>query len=245
MEINLSWDLLVIVFFTVIIAYTFIIGRNQSLKIIISAYIAILAADGIGNLAERYLLGEQPAIRAFDFSSDEGMLILTKIIIFILCIILITTRGKFQINMSHSNSIMMRAILALTYGVLSAGLITSTILIYASGASLVQENSIIMKRNRSFQFDGVVDAGLFRFTGHNFFFQYDSFKIALQDIDSLQLSIPSGRRNEYGEQILTRIDNAIENMTGELLIDHPDNKSGLEQFPEYPTFTSRENSFIF
>jgi len=107
------------------------------------------------------------------------------------------------------------------------------------------ENSIIMKRNRSFQFDGVVDAGLFRFTGHNFFFQYDSFKIALQDIDSLQLSIPSGRRNEYGEQILTRIDNAIENMTGELLIDHPDNKSGLEQFPEYPTFTSRENSFIF
>ena len=38
------------------------------------------------------------------------------------------------------------------------------------------ENSIVMKRNRSFQFDGVVDAGLFRFSGHNFFFQYDSFQ---------------------------------------------------------------------
>jgi hypothetical protein len=39
---------------------------------------------------------------------------------------------------------MMNVILNLTYGVLSAGLITSTILIYASGASLVQETSIIM-----------------------------------------------------------------------------------------------------
>ncbi len=41
-----------------------------------------------------------------------------------------------------------------------------------------KENSITMKRNRSFQFDGVVDAGLFRFKGSNFFFQYDSFKIS-------------------------------------------------------------------
>ena len=50
MEINLSWDLFVIVFFAVIIAYSFIIGRNQTLKVIIASYIAILASDGIGNL---------------------------------------------------------------------------------------------------------------------------------------------------------------------------------------------------
>ncbi|MFH0755856.1 MAG: hypothetical protein V2B15_01040 [Bacteroidota bacterium] len=106
-------------------------------------------------------------------------------------------------------------------------------------------NSITMKRNRSFQFDGVVDAGLFRFKGSNFFFQYDSFKITLQKIDSLQLSIYTGEVNQYGDPILTRIDNAIENMTGELYIDAPDNKSGLERYPQYPTFTSRENSFIF
>jgi len=146
MEINLSWDLFVIVFFTVIIAYTFIIGRNQSIKIIISTYIAILAADGVGNLIERYFLGEKPPIQTFDFTSGEGNLILIKIIIFILCIVLITVRGKFQINVSKSDSTMMRVILALTYGVLSAGLITSTILIYASGASLVQESNVIMNQ---------------------------------------------------------------------------------------------------
>jgi len=144
MEINLSWDLFVIVFFTVIIAYTFIIGRNQSVKIIISTYIAILAADGIGNLMERYFLGDAPTIKAVEVANTESALILLKIIIFILSIVIITTRGKFHINMSQANSFMMRIIFGLTYGVLSAGLITSTILIYASGASLVQESSMIM-----------------------------------------------------------------------------------------------------
>ena len=144
MEINLSWDLFVIVFFTVIIAYTFIIGRNQAVKIIISTYIAILTADGIGNLIERYFLGDQPVVNTFDFSTSEGKLILMKIVIFILAIVLITTRGKFHINMAKSESLIMRLVLAMTYGVLSAGLITSTILIYASGASLVQESNLIM-----------------------------------------------------------------------------------------------------
>lgn len=144
MEINLSWDLFVIVFFTVIIAYSFIIGRNQSVKIIISTYIAILAADGVGNIIERYLLGDEPMIGALNLANDESSLILIKIVIFIFTIVLITTRGKFEINMTRSNSMLMRVMLSLTYGILSAGLITSTILIYASGASLVQESSIII-----------------------------------------------------------------------------------------------------
>ena len=54
-------------------------------------------------------------------------------------------------------------------------------------------NTIVMKRNRNFQFSGSIDAGLFRFFGHNFFFDYNDFKINLQDIDSLQLRIKTGK----------------------------------------------------
>lgn len=144
MEINLSWDLFIIVFFTVIIAYSFIIGRNQSIKIIISTYIAILTADGVGNLIDRFFLGESPTIKAIALTNNVSSLILLKIVVFIFTIVLITTRGKFQINMSHSHSVMMRMVMSIAYGVLSAGLITSTILIYASGASLLQENSLLM-----------------------------------------------------------------------------------------------------
>jgi hypothetical protein len=47
-------------------------------------------------------------------------------------------------NLSRPASSMMNLILSLTYGILSAGLITSTILIYTSGSSLVQESGVIM-----------------------------------------------------------------------------------------------------
>ncbi len=107
------------------------------------------------------------------------------------------------------------------------------------------ETTIVMKRNRSFEFDGMVDAGLFRFTGDDFFFDYDDFKINMPKIDSLQLSVYTDEYNQYGEPMLARIDNVIEQMNGELLIDDPNNKSGLESYPEFPAFTSREGSYIF
>lgn len=144
MEINLSWDLFVIVFFTVIIAYSFIIGRNQTLKIIIASYVAILTSDGIGNLIERYLIGDQPVVNIIDLSNSINALIVLKILIFVFTIVIITTRGRFTINIGKPKSSMMIVILNLVYGLLSAGLITSTILIYASGSSLVQETSVIM-----------------------------------------------------------------------------------------------------
>ena len=107
------------------------------------------------------------------------------------------------------------------------------------------ESSIVMKRDRNFQFNGTVDAGLFRFYGNNFFFQYDSFKINMQDIDSLQIFVRSGQVNQYGEPLLAGIDNKIEDMSGELLIDNPQNKSGLTEYPRYPKFTSRGDAYIF
>jgi len=108
-----------------------------------------------------------------------------------------------------------------------------------------EANTIVMKRNRNFQFSGSIDAGLFRFFGHNFFFDYNEFRINLQDIDSLQMRIKTGKYDSYGQDILQTIDNKIEKITGELLIDEPDNKSGLQRYPQYPLFTSREKSYIF
>lgn len=144
MEINLSWDLFVIVFFAVIIAYSFIIGRNQTLKIIIASYIAILTADGIGNLIRHYFVEKGATVDGVVLPADDGSLVVLKIFIFVLTIVLVATRGRFTMNMARPTSSTMNVILNLTYGILSAGLITSTILIYTSGSSLVQETSMIM-----------------------------------------------------------------------------------------------------
>jgi hypothetical protein len=106
-------------------------------------------------------------------------------------------------------------------------------------------NSIIMKRNRDFQFDGIIDAGLFKFYGKNFFFEYDNFRVNLQNIDSLSISAKTKQKDAFGRSLITTLDNKIQNITGELLIDAPFNKSGLTSFPEYPIFTSRENSYVY
>jgi len=104
---------------------------------------------------------------------------------------------------------------------------------------------IIMKQNRNFNFSGVVIAGLFRFEGKNFLFHYDSFKINLKYIEKLNLKYYSDKLDNYGRPVLEELKTTINYVTGELLIDKPDNKSGKFSHPEYPIFTSKENSYIY
>ena len=102
-----------------------------------------------------------------------------------------------------------------------------------------------MKKNRHFQFDGQVQAGLFTFTGKNFFFNYDTFKIDLQKIDSLRIRYLTGQIDNYGFPVAEKAQNLIEDLKGELYIDRPDNKSGRKSYPEYPIFSSSENGYVY
>ncbi len=107
------------------------------------------------------------------------------------------------------------------------------------------KDRIILKKDRDFQFDGTVTAGLLTFYGQNFFFNYDTFKIRLQQIDSLHIRYLTGGYDNYGMPIVDHVNNLIENITGDLFIDVPDNKSGRQSFPEYPIFKSRESSYVY
>ncbi|HYX09281.1 MAG TPA: hypothetical protein VE912_21280, partial [Bacteroidales bacterium] len=107
------------------------------------------------------------------------------------------------------------------------------------------EQEIILKHNRNFQFNGRVDAGLFTFYGKNLFFAYDTFKINLQNIDSVKMRVITDKLDNFGHPILADISGMIENVTGELIIDKPFNKSGRVSQPGYPIFKSRENSFVY
>ncbi len=108
-----------------------------------------------------------------------------------------------------------------------------------------KSDRIILKRNRDFQFDGTVIAGLFTFYGNNFFFSYDSFKINLQNIDSLSIRYLTGETDNYGFALIDKIDNQIQHITGEVHIDSSDNKSGRINYSEYPIFKSNENSYVY
>ena len=134
MQILPTWDLFILVFFAIIIAYSFIVGRNSTLKIIISSYIAILTADGFGNIIDRFLLSENPT---FDIVTAANL----KILIFVLVIVILTVRGSFFVATGTERSTLVSIVTTSAFGFLSAGLIISTILIYISGGGFM--NSVV------------------------------------------------------------------------------------------------------
>ncbi|MFQ3580150.1 MAG: hypothetical protein SNJ71_08445, partial [Bacteroidales bacterium] len=102
-----------------------------------------------------------------------------------------------------------------------------------------------VKKNRNFDFDGIIEAGLFTFYGQDFAFNYEQFKIDMQNIDSMKIKVESFEKDEYGMRNLVDIQNVVENITGDLLIDDPNNKSSIKHFPQYPIFNSKNPSFVY
>jgi hypothetical protein len=100
-------------------------------------------------------------------------------------------------------------------------------------------------KNREISFDGIVEAGLFTIFGHKFSFSYDTFKIRLQKIDSIRISVETDKKDKLGNPIVKSVDNLIELGTAQLYIDNPDNKSGLKSLKQYPIIDATTNSYIF
>ena len=100
-------------------------------------------------------------------------------------------------------------------------------------------------KNRSINFDGIVQAGLFTIYGKQFSFNYDTFNIRLEKIDSIKIAVETGERDAYGRPVIRKIDNAIELASARLQIDEPGNKSGLKSLKQYPIINSTTDSYIF
>lgn len=103
---------------------------------------------------------------------------------------------------------------------------------------------ILVKKNLCFDFGGSIDAGLFTFHGRNFKFNYDDFMVELSEVDSLNIRVKSGW-DEQGRQLLADVQSTIEDITGKLKIDEPDNKSGRKNLLQYPIFASEDDSYVY
>ena len=136
MNITLSWDLFVIVFFVVIVAYSFIIGRDNTLKVILGTYVAMIAAEASGNLFEQYFSGSEIFMKLLKFATvanEQEAVVLVKVLIFVVLVILFAVKGAFDVSTVEDRSAIIRFALSIIYAVMSAGLIIATILIFVSG----------------------------------------------------------------------------------------------------------------
>jgi len=106
---------------------------------------------------------------------------------------------------------------------------------------------LTVKKNRDFTFDGKVNAGLFEYFGKLYSFEYDNFKLNMPVVDSLTFKVQdkTKQRDNYGRYPLIRVRSVIEGVSGELLIDAPHNKSGLQPFDDYPIFHSHKDAYVY
>jgi hypothetical protein len=111
-----------------------------------------------------------------------------------------------------------------------------------------KDQEIILQKNRDFTFNGKVKAGRFEFYGKEFKFEYDKFKIDLNNVDSLELTVEEDSIDyQTGQKKLTKVKSVLEHISGDLIVDFSGNKSGLNKikYPEYPIFNSQKDSYVY
>lgn len=139
MNISLTWDLLVVVFFAVIIAYSFIVGKDECVKIVIATYIATIAVQGVGNL----LLLLAPPVQTFlgvaGLAIDVNMVSIIKIVLFVALIIFLAIRGGFEMQYEHEVEGIWTTVWTAAFGISTAGLLLSSLLTYIAARPILDE----------------------------------------------------------------------------------------------------------
>ncbi len=149
MSLTLSWDLFIIVFVAIVVTYSFIIGKNQAMKVIIATYISIIATQGISDLLVR-LGGDSATLMSVSgMEFNVTTMSVAKIFMFALFIIMFMIRSGIEVSYAKQAGSVIGMLFTGLFGIATAGLIVSTILTYATvngtvgGAALAGMQSML------------------------------------------------------------------------------------------------------
>lgn len=129
-----SWDLLITALFATIIAFTFIVGKDTTQKIIIATYIGILATDGFAYFLYRMFLAPAPQVGIVNVSATATTLVTIKLILFVVSVVLLTARGSFTAVFPGGTSGVLGVVVQAGLGFLLGALVTSTLLVFLAGS---------------------------------------------------------------------------------------------------------------
>jgi hypothetical protein len=140
MEISLTWDLLVIVFFAIVVAYSFIVGKDESVKIIIASYIAIVSVQAVGNLLELVAGESQGLTDMLGVAVDQNILSIIKLILFVATIIFLSIQGGFEMQYAKDLPSVWEPVLTGAFGFATSGLLLSALLTYIAARPILDES---------------------------------------------------------------------------------------------------------
>lgn len=137
LRLTLTWDLFIIVFVALVIAYSFIIGKEESATVIVATYVAIVAVESVGHLlaASGGVLTE-PFARA-GIPLDPPVIATVKLASLITVVILLATRGGLQITYERTLGSATNVALTALLGCAKAALLLTTLATSIAGLPLL------------------------------------------------------------------------------------------------------------
>ncbi|MBX2843158.1 MAG: hypothetical protein KTR26_15420 [Flammeovirgaceae bacterium] len=102
-----------------------------------------------------------------------------------------------------------------------------------------KDGKVNLKDGRNTSFGGEMRAGNFVFRGPEFIYNYDSFNVRLDVIDSISILVT------HKDGVKKELANNIVNTGGILYISHPKNKSGRKNMTQYPILDAIKGGAIY
>lgn len=108
-----------------------------------------------------------------------------------------------------------------------------------------KKSNLKVSEDRSMKFDGDVQAGKVLFIGEDINFDYKDFKIVFNKLDSMIIFVPSNKPDSKGTTPDIALKTVISDITGELFIDEPGNRSSRNNYEEFPYFVANDTAFVY
>lgn len=112
-------------------------------------------------------------------------------------------------------------------------------------ALVPNDNQFTLLKNRDMNFGGRLYAGLVLFEGTDMAFNYEKFQIGFDSVRHMDFYLPTGDLDKNGQPIANAMNSTVELVSGVLLVDAPNNKSGKEDLAMFPSLQAKKHSFVF
>ena len=98
-------------------------------------------------------------------------------------------------------------------------------------------------KNRNISFDGLVQVGGLDFKGRGMTFNYEDFKLDLDEVDSLNIFVEVEKPEEQ-KIVIKPIKTVLTNVSGAVFIDDPNDKSGRMKTEGFPYFDCNKTAVV-
>jgi hypothetical protein len=137
MEIQLSWDIVFVAVFIIILSIAFIRPQKFTLRLLLGTYISLIVAESVAFFLEKIILPVAPTLQ--EWVSERAILVFTstRLLFFVVAIILFLVRGHYHIEHKKRDHWLARSIIHLIFAILTSLLLSISFFAFLSGNSII------------------------------------------------------------------------------------------------------------